>query len=109
MSVQTTFWFQISAVKLKILINLIPPVQFIGLTISVVTENLNIVEHLFDDFFVDPLELSFDLVTVILGVFRMKMINTFSFFLNPSLDVIQLGICNFGFLMYFFSQFLEFF
>ena len=88
MSVHTTFWFQISAVKLKILINLIPPVQFIGLTISVVTENLNIVEHLFDDFFVDPLELSFDLVTVILGVFRMKMINTFSFFLNPSLDVI---------------------
>ena len=49
----------------------IPPVQLVGLVVPVVPQDLHVVEHPLDDL-LRPLELSFDLVAVVLGVLREK-------------------------------------
>ena len=45
----------------------IPPVQLVGLVVPVVPQHLDVVEHPLDDL-LRPLELTLDLVAVVLGV-----------------------------------------
>lgn len=82
--------------------------QLVGLTIAVVTENLDIVEHCLDDLLVDALKLALDLIAIVLGILGMEVVHAFSLVLNPSFDVIQLGVGHLGLLVDLFGQLLEF-
>ena len=85
---------------------MLPSVQLVGLSKSVVPEDLDVVEHDFDDLF-GLLELSFNLVAIVLGILGVKLVDTLSLVLNPSLDVVQLGVSHLRFLVNLLGQTLQ--
>ena len=88
--------------------NLIPSMKIISLTKSGLPEDLNVVEHGLDDLF-SSLQLSLDLIAIVLGVLRMKMINPFGFIFDPGLNIVQFRVSHFGLLMDFLSEALQLF
>jgi hypothetical protein len=86
----------------------IPPVQFVGLVVSVVPEDLDVVEHALDDL-LGPLKLSLDLVAVVLGVLWVEGVHALRLVLDPGLDVVQLGVGVLRLLVDLLSQALKLF
>ena len=62
--------------------------KFVCGPVSVVPEDLNVVEHDLDDL-LGLVELSFYLVAVGLGVLGMELVDPFGLVLDPRLDVVQ--------------------
>ena len=86
----------------------LPSVEFVGLAETIVSEDLDVVEHDFDDF-LRLLELPFDLVAVVLGVFGVQLVDPLGLVLDPSFDVVQLGIGDLSLLADLLGQPLELF
>ena len=87
-------------------ITILPPVQVVGLVVSVVPEDLDIVEHAFDGL-LSPGELLLDVVAVGLGVTRVEVVNALGLVLDPGLDVVQAGVRVLGLLVDLLGQALE--
>ena len=81
--------------------------QLVGLTIAVVPENLDVVEHLLDDLFVDALQFSLDLVAIVLRILGVQVVDPLGLVLDPGLDVVQLGVGHLGLLVDLLGQPLE--
>ena len=87
---------------------ILPSVQILCLAESVVTQDLNVAEHGLDGLLCSG-KFSLDLVTVVLGVFRMKMVDPLGLVLYPGLDVVQLTVSYLGFLVNLFCKSLKLF
>ena len=82
--------------------------QILSLAESVVSEDLDVTEHGFDDLLC-PGKFSLNLLTIVLGVFRMEMVDSLGLVLYPSLDVIQLAVSYLRFLVNLFCKSLKLF
>ena len=82
--------------------------QILSLAESVVSEDLDVTEHGLDDLLC-PGKFSLNLLTIVLGVFRMEMVDPLGLVLYPSLDVIQLAVSYLCFLVNLFCKSLKLF
>ena len=80
--------------------------KILSLTESVISEDLDVAEHGLDHL-LGPRELPLDLVAVVLGVLGMEVVYPLGLVLDPSLDVIELGVGLLGLCMNLLGQPLE--
>ena len=65
----------------------IPSVQLVGLVVAVVPQDLDVVEHALDHL-LRPLELTLDLVAVVLGVLQVKGVIKYALVIATNLSIL---------------------